>query len=355
VEAILMTWTFYNAQGQEKRATIVTPADAAMEGVATGGNVTVAAAWIRLPLGPVASQSAAASDCLRYNADGTVTILQTGWYNLVSHVQWSASTGGQIQGWWSDATDTTPGTIPTPFARTEIQSSNATAMVICSTVEYITAGTRLGVGAFNRTTSGVAFCQRWTVARVSGVQGPPGPSTPIPLVSSLPGSPVPGQEVYYRCPNAPWPLWHLRYSGGWGDGFEWDFLGGAPLRSTVNTDETFAAGTTYVDSATVGPQITLPLGGDYTYSFSAHIYIVTQTAGGTLSVGLSLAGAQPAIPDIASEYAIAGTPASVGRNGALLAQPSGRVVKMVQQLAVALGGTPHTRMRELQMTPVRVG
>lgn len=173
-------------------------------------------------------------------------------------------------------------------------------------------------------------------------------------VTSLPGTPVDGQEIFYVADAANGVIWHLRYNAA-GSGYRWEFVGGAPKRSTVNTDETFTKSLTYVDAATVGPQITLPLAGDYAYSYSVNLYVSSQTTPASVAAGLSLAGAQPAAPDIASTALPSGLSGSIGRNGTLVAQPSGRVVKLMQNVGVGAGGTPHTRFRELQITPVRVG
>jgi hypothetical protein len=184
----------------------------------------------------------------------------------------------------------------------------------------------------------------------------------IGIVTALPGSPVDGQEIYYLADATNGIVWHLRYRAFQANGttpnpsaYKWEFLGGAPLRANVDTDQTFTAAATYVDAATVGPQITLPLAGDYTYHFNLNLYVSGQTAAGNGAAGLSLAGAQPAVPDLGQVYLASGIGGVPARNGALLSQPAARVVKVVQSIGTALGGTPHTRMRELQIIPVRVG
>lgn len=79
----------------------------------------------------------------------------------------------------------------------------------------------------------------------------------IPNVAALPANPVDGQEVYYFANSS--VFWHLRYRAAI---TKWDFLGGPPLFSEVATAQ---ATTTFAwqDLATIGPQLTNPLAGDY--------------------------------------------------------------------------------------------
>jgi hypothetical protein len=183
----------------------------------------------------------------------------------------------------------------------------------------------------------------------------PGGGGGAALVTSLPANPIDGQECYFQADATNGVVWHLRYNAASASAYKWEFLGGSPLRATVNTDETFTAGATYVDCATVGPQITLPLVGDYSYNFTVNLYVAGQTALGNGAVGLSLAGAQPNVPDLSQAYLSSGIGGAPGRVGTLLSQPASRVVKIMYAIGTTLGGTPHARMRELQITPVRVG
>jgi hypothetical protein len=100
-----------------------------------------------------------------------------------------------------------------------------------------------------------------------------------PAVTSLPTSPVVGQECIFVAENGSFRLarWHLRYSTGpTGEGgatFLWAFLGGAPMRHEETTSGTTTS-TTYADlgvGATAGPDLTAPLAGRYHISFGAHL------------------------------------------------------------------------------------
>jgi hypothetical protein len=103
----------------------------------------------------------------------------------------------------------------------------------------------------------------------------------VPTVSSLPGSPANGDEVYYQFnrgdgTNA---YWHLRYNSGT---TYWDFLGGPGIRAFVGTAEATAS-TTYVSLTTAGPSVTTPLQGDYDLSFGARISATAVGVGANMS------------------------------------------------------------------------
>lgn len=135
----------------------------------------------------------------------------------------------------------------------------------------VTDGTtlhRLGVGANNTVltadstqTDGV----KWAAAATA--------SNP-PVVTTLPGSPADGDEVYYKftptaAPTTTVPLfWHLRFDS---TTTHWYPVGGAsPLYAQVLTSQTFTTGT-FGDLATVGPSLTVPLLGDYIVEHGAEI------------------------------------------------------------------------------------
>lgn len=82
--------------------------------------------------------------------------------------------------------------------------------------------------------------------------------------STLPASPYDGQEIYFQ--NAAMAteglVWHLRYRSGGGT-YKWEGVGAqTPLRAQIDTSQTTAT-VSYTDLATVGPDITVPLAGEY--------------------------------------------------------------------------------------------
>lgn len=85
---------------------------------------------------------------------------------------------------------------------------------------------------------------------------------PASTVTSLPGSPTPGQEVFYVSETTFRGLWHLKYDDTEDETHKWKYVGGPPLYAEVTTDQSTASGT-YAALATAGPSIALPLAGDY--------------------------------------------------------------------------------------------
>jgi hypothetical protein len=83
----------------------------------------------------------------------------------------------------------------------------------------------------------------------------------VPLAitqSALPSGAVVGQEIRYLGPGtSAW--WHLRYNGT-----TWDVMGGTPLAAYLDRNDSTSS-SAYADLG--GPQVTLPLAGDYTFDF----------------------------------------------------------------------------------------
>jgi hypothetical protein len=85
-----------------------------------------------------------------------------------------------------------------------------------------------------------------------------------PLVSSLPASPADGDTVYLQTAAMATDgiIWTFRYRSGAGT-YKWEFVGGPPWAVEVATGQTQATNNAWVDLATVGPSVTVPVAGDY--------------------------------------------------------------------------------------------
>jgi hypothetical protein len=83
--------------------------------------------------------------------------------------------------------------------------------------------------------------------------------------TTLPTSPVNGQDYYYVADSTNGVVWHLKYRSASGSSYKWEYVGGAPLLSEVDTTNT-SASLTYVALAAAGPTVTVPLAGDYIVS-----------------------------------------------------------------------------------------
>lgn len=129
------------------------------------------------------------------------------------------------------------------------------------------------------------------------VNGPQGgfhnPSEPkSELVSVLPSSPVDGQVVYFQntAMAASGVVWTLRYRVASSSSHKWEFVGGAAIFSEVLTGQTTSSAS-FIDLATAGPSLTVPLTGDYDAEFGARILNAASGLGvAGLKVGVAEAG-----------------------------------------------------------------
>jgi len=174
-----------------------------------------------------------------------------------------------------------------------------------------------------------------------------------PLVTSLPGSPADGQEVYYVADAANGIVWFLRYRAAATGTYKWEFLGGPPLYAELNTQETFTVGSQWTDTATPGPQLTLPLAGDWMTTGGASFSPAPTS-------GFWNVGAAPKF----GAAAVSGVPLTAfGANGTMNVAGSrvrrdtgiaaGTVVKL--QGNVTITGPVTWANRWLAITPIRVG
>jgi len=101
-----------------------------------------------------------------------------------------------------------------------------------------------------------------SMALLGGQPGPPGPATPVTYSTSLPASPVDGQEaILVDSVTNPSYQWRFRWNAGSTSSYKWEFVGGVPQ---------FAAGgnlNSYTGSALTplssGPNVPIVRAGEY--------------------------------------------------------------------------------------------
>lgn len=185
------------------------------------------------------------------------------------------------------------------------------------------------------------------------------PALSPPLVASLPGSPVDGQEVYFQTAAMATAgiAWHLRYRAAIADAYKWECLGGAPLQHEVTTQQNATTTNAWVNLATDGPLVTCPLAGIYNAYFGATLSIGarinTAYVGSAIGDGIPInARFQLTSPDTGAAYASALTTAGVARARHTVA--AGNIIKVRYQSTLATGGVAFLD-RWLDVTPLRVG
>lgn len=174
---------------------------------------------------------------------------------------------------------------------------------------------------------------------------------PNALVTSPPGSPVDGQVIFYQADATNGIVWQLRYNAGSSSPHKWEFVGGMALSSEVDTSETTTS-TTFVDLATVGPQITLPLAGDWEFAYGQEGN--SSAINGFLVISLNIGGTEAG----ADELATGGGSGTAGdyRELARVRRKTGLSASTVVKLQYrTTSGTGTFRNRWLRATPVRVG
>lgn len=118
--------------------------------------------------------------------------------------------------------------------------------------------------------------------------------TPPALVSSLPASPIDGQEVYYLADATNGVVWHLRYRAASASAYKWEFVGGAPMQTIVSAGEGNGATlNTWMDLATVGPIVTVPRAGEYLAQFGAQLSVPAAVS--TASTGIAVGATSPTV------------------------------------------------------------
>lgn len=167
-----------------------------------------------------------------------------------------------------------------------------------------------------------------------------------PRVTSLPVSPVDGQEVYFVA-DAIGALWHLRYNAGSAAAYKWEFVGGASLQAATTVSATVT--TTTAEAPDNLPRITTPLAGDWAFSFTAQGS--HPTAGGYYGVA-AFCGATNLTPLYAVSY--------VGNNGAAVALTDYRFNAITAGSVCGLkfltsAATATITMRAIALRPIRVG
>lgn len=326
-----------------------------------------AGVWNGLEI-PSAPEFNAPSGAFTWNADGSVTVRDAGLYHVAASVTspsaWGTASVRMIAalGYGASAAVAADG-----LARGDAMSIGTFSFpaIDLAGTKYLPAGTKVWATYFGVASAGSARVQNFSIHRVNaGAQGPQGPQgdtgppTVIPVVTSLPGSPVDGQEVYYQADaGAPGIIWHLRYRAASPSLDKWECLGGAPLHASVDAAETTAA-TAYTGTqpATAGPSITLPIPGTYditvmanlaTAAISGNAALVSFNAGGT--VAQDIWAAQVTTPAAVVTNADASKTTRLGLGPGQLA--------IVSRYRSSLGspGTVTVGRRRLIITPVAFG
>lgn len=181
-------------------------------------------------------------------------------------------------------------------------------------------------------------------------------------LTALPPSPVDGQEFNLQSAAmaALGVMWKFRYRQFQADGvtvnpsiYKWEFVGGAPLQSNVDVAAaTAGSGSSYSDLVgSPGPDLVVPLAGDYDVHFGAVAYHPTNMVNSTYGIAVGVS-AQPAISAAYSTLANGSVYQPAWSADRLNGVPLGTTLRMRYAYVSIAYNVAYRRMRVL---PIRVG
>jgi hypothetical protein len=174
----------------------------------------------------------------------------------------------------------------------------------------------------------------WPLASASASYGP-----------NPPANPVDGQ--IWMLPVGDGVVWQFRYNAASASAYKWEFVGGAPSWSTVETDQGTSS-TTYVGLG--GPNLVLPNAGHYTVDFGVRTY--AGSAGVDITAAVKRGAAATAdIDQIAFKTSTSFHVTSLARTIRMLGLAAGATLELQYK---ASGGTASFVNRWMGVTPVRV-
>lgn len=187
--------------------------------------------------------------------------------------------------------------------------------------------------------------------------GPMGPIASPQRVTTLPTAPYDGQEVYYVADATNGVLWHLKYNASSASAYKWEMVGGSPLMSTaLGQSITTGTGSSYATLTDGGgPDIVVPLAGEYYVEGDATSYHSTNQVNTGFGVGQVVGGVVPGLGVQGNAATLAaGNVYSVGSmHGVMPITVAGATARMVYLYNASI--TYYWANRRFSMIPRRVG
>jgi hypothetical protein len=150
-------------------------------------------------------------------------------------------------------------------------------------------------------------------------------------------------------------VWHLRYNANSASVYKWEFVGGPPLTSIINTDDSTTTSGSWLNlPSTNGPSITIPRAGDYTASYGSEYY---NSATNNAAVGQGVCVGDTSPPMAAGRWIYNTTPvAGTGYSSMMKSPITGLNASDVLKVRYYSGsaGAAHWRSRWLDVIPARV-
>ena len=213
------------------------------------------------------------------------------------------------------------------------------------------AGMQVIAGAGGSGNWGPGFIRVSLAAPISNA--PAGALMPVQYGTSLPTSPVDGQEaILVDSLTNPTYQWRFRYNAGSSSTYKWEFVGGsfavaAPVNGAENTASSYPV---WTDLATVGPQIVVPRAGEYLAEVKAHATNDTPGGSSMLNARSTLA----AEPDAGLTYAGGDAASSVQALYTFVELPCNAGDTIKARYCAIGGGLSTFVRREMKVIPRRV-
>jgi hypothetical protein len=167
------------------------------------------------------------------------------------------------------------------------------------------------------------------------------------MVTAIPSTGVEDQVILFQA--AAGVVWQFRYRANSGSSYPWEFIGGGSLFAHVAANQTTASGV-YADLATAGPDITLPLAGEYDVEIGCGASNNTLAQESFMSYAI---GATPAADaDLCKWYA----PDASNKRVSIMSMRRKTIAPVLLRAKYRVGGgTGSFEDRWMRVSPLRVG
>ena len=177
----------------------------------------------------------------------------------------------------------------------------------------------------------------------------------IALVTTLPGSPRDGQEIFFVADATAGVVWRFRYRAASASSHKWEFVGGPAIRVIDLTPRSQTSGSANTWAApNTANQIVIPFAGDYDFDLTGTI-TVTSGSASTIVAGVAAASA-PATVVGQSGAQVTGTPTQLVAPGGDFGAGGVAAVAITPVFSFGLAAVTYTASNiYLTAKPIRIG
>jgi hypothetical protein len=172
--------------------------------------------------------------------------------------------------------------------------------------------------------------------------------------AAAPVSPTTGDIWVYRDADPDSTIsWAFRYNAG-NTTYDWEFIGGAPGWSTVDTQENFTSGGSIHDLTTAGPIFTVPLAGTYLVRWGANMTPQTGGAFNSTCVAEIWNGTSAQLGSKVIQTSNQGSEQALATADRITGLSAATDIRMRYKNSISGGSVGYARFRFVEVTPIRV-